>query len=40
MVWGPQPFKGHIFISDHYSGLWALKLTGEPREAPGLLEDR
>jgi len=27
MTWGPQPHKGHIFISDWNSGLWALKLT-------------
>lgn len=26
MTWGPQPYKGHIFISDWNSGLWALKL--------------
>jgi hypothetical protein len=26
-VWGPQPYKGHIFIADHHSGLWALKLV-------------
>ncbi|MCG8372099.1 MAG: hypothetical protein MI700_01115, partial [Balneolales bacterium] len=25
-TWGPQPYKGHIFISDWNSGLWALKL--------------
>ncbi len=39
-TWGPQPYKGHIFISDWNSGLWALKLEdledpdkviGEPR---------
>lgn len=38
-TWGPQPFKGHLFISDWNSGLWALKLqdrerplrTGEPQ---------
>jgi hypothetical protein len=26
MTWGPQPYKGHIFISDWNSGLWAVKL--------------
>ena len=38
-VWGPQPFKGHIYFSDWNSGLWAVKLvdwekpieTGEPQ---------
>ena len=37
-VWGPQPYKGHIFIADNTSGLWAVKLVdaepvnmGEPR---------
>ncbi len=25
-TWGPQPYKGHIFISDWNSGIWALKL--------------
>jgi len=38
MVWGPQPYKGHIFVADHHSGLWAVKLVdpepvnlGEPQ---------
>jgi len=26
-VWGPQPFKGHIFFTDWNSGLWAVKLV-------------
>ena len=38
-VWGPQPFKGHIFFTDWNSGLWAVKLVdpetprnmGEPK---------
>ncbi len=31
-VWGPQPFKGHIFLADNSSGLWAVKLVdAEPR---------
>ncbi|MFQ5550605.1 MAG: LVIVD repeat-containing protein [Gemmatimonadales bacterium] len=25
MAWGPQPFKGNIFISDMNSGLWVVK---------------
>ncbi|MBD3616597.1 MAG: hypothetical protein HUJ22_08485 [Gracilimonas sp.] len=28
-TWGPQPYKGHIFISDWNSGLWAIKLVEE-----------
>ncbi len=31
MAWGPQPHKGHIFFSDHNSGLWAVKLPERPR---------
>ena len=38
MVWGPQPYKDHIFVADHNSGLWAVKLVdpeplnlGEPQ---------
>jgi hypothetical protein len=33
-VWGPQPFKGHIFFSDWNTGLWAVRLknrTGSGR---------
>ncbi len=26
-VWGPQPFKEHIFFTDWNSGLWAVKLV-------------
>tara|TARA_R110002096_G_scaffold97694_20_gene217842 strand:+ start:16570 stop:18573 length:2004 start_codon:yes stop_codon:yes gene_type:complete len=29
-TWGPQPYKGHIFISDWNSGLWAIKLVDKP----------
>ena len=25
-AWGPQPHKGHIFFSDHHSGLWVVKV--------------
>ncbi|MDP6580085.1 MAG: hypothetical protein QF681_05470 [Vicinamibacterales bacterium] len=32
-VWGPQPFKGHIFFSDWNTGLWAVKL--KERTGPG-----
>lgn len=31
MAWGPQPYKGYIFMSDWNSGLWAYKLVDEPR---------
>jgi hypothetical protein len=31
MVWGAQPYKGHIFMADHYSGLWAVKMSDTPR---------
>ena len=27
MVWGPQPYKNHIFFSDMNSGLYAVKLV-------------
>ncbi len=31
-VWGPQPYKGHVFFSDMNSGLWAAKVmpAGRP----------
>ncbi len=25
-VWGPQPYKGHVFFTDFNSGLWAVRL--------------
>ena len=25
MAWGPQPFKGNVFVSDMRSGLWVLR---------------
>lgn len=25
-TWGPQPYKGYVFLSDWNSGIWALKL--------------
>jgi hypothetical protein len=31
MAWGPQPYKGSLFVSDLNSGLWVLRLgAGEP----------
>ncbi|MEM7201583.1 MAG: hypothetical protein AAF628_15040 [Planctomycetota bacterium] len=35
MVWGPQPYKGHIFFSDWNSGLWAVKLVEGRRRRRG-----
>ena len=29
MVWGVQPYKGHVFFADTNSGLWAVKLVPE-----------
>ncbi|MDH3223579.1 MAG: Ig-like domain-containing protein [Gemmatimonadota bacterium] len=29
MAWGPQPFKGHVFVSDLNSGLWVVRI--EPK---------
>ncbi len=31
MVWGGQPYKGHIFFSDFSSGLWSVKITPKTR---------
>ncbi len=31
MAWGPQPHKGHLFFSDHNSGLWAVKVQPTTR---------
>ena len=33
MAWGPQPYKGHVFVADHHSGLWSIKLA-EKTEGP------
>lgn len=30
-AWGPQPYKGNIFVSDFSSGLWVVELE-EPRQ--------
>jgi hypothetical protein len=32
MTWGAQPYKGHVFLSDHNSGLWSVKLSGTTPE--------
>jgi hypothetical protein len=29
MVWGPQPYKGNIFLADHNSGLWVVRLRSK-----------
>ena len=34
-VWGPQPYKGHVFFTDYNSGLWAVRPRGEDRSGPG-----
>ncbi|MDA0329183.1 MAG: hypothetical protein O2958_09270 [Gemmatimonadetes bacterium] len=31
MVWGAQPHKGHVFLSDTNSGLWSVKLLPKTR---------
>jgi len=33
MSWGPQPYKGLIYVSDMNSGLWALRLKPTAQEA-------
>jgi len=30
-VWGPQPYKGHVFFSDFNSGLWSARLQPKGR---------
>lgn len=32
MAWGPQPHKGHVFLSDWNSGIWVVKLKPRPEE--------
>ena len=32
-VWGTMPYKGLIYFSDMYNGLWAVKLESETRMA-------
>jgi hypothetical protein len=29
-TWGPQPYKGNIFLSDMNSGMWCIKLVPVP----------
>lgn len=33
MAWGPQLFKGHVFVSDLNSGLWVVRVAPKDREA-------
>ena len=33
MAWGPQLFKGHVFVSDLNSGLWVLRVVPK-KKAP------
>jgi hypothetical protein len=30
LSWGPQPYKGHLFVSDMNSGLWIIRLEPRP----------
>ena len=39
-VWGPQPYKGHIFFTDFNSGLWAVRLNEKISPAPVIGEPR
>ena len=32
MAWGPQPYKGNVFISDMNSGLWVVKVKEDKKE--------
>ncbi len=34
MAWGPQPFKGNVFVSDLNSGLWVLHYEKPERPMP------
>ena len=34
MAWGPQPFKGNVFVSDLNSGLWVLHYEKPERPTP------
>ena len=33
MVWGAQPYKGLVYLADHNSGLWAVRLTSGDEES-------
>lgn len=37
-VWGPQPYKGHVFFTDWNTGLWAVKLSDTPGAGPWMGE--
>ena len=32
MTWGPQPFEGHVYLSDMNSGLWVVDFADEEGE--------
>ncbi len=34
MAWGPQPFKGYLYVSDMNSGLWVLKHERQDQLTP------
>lgn len=34
MAWGPQPFKGNVYVSDLNSGLWVVKVQPKNKERP------
>ena len=34
MAWGPQPFKGHVFVSDLNSGLWVVRIEPKKKVTP------
>ena len=34
MAWGPQPYKGNIFVADMSSGPWVLRLAEPERLVP------
>jgi hypothetical protein len=33
-AWGPQPYKGNVFVSDYNSGLWVVRLQPRKKDAP------
>ncbi len=33
MAWGPQPYRGRVFVSDMNSGLWVVRLVPRPGAA-------
>ena len=34
MAWGPQPFKGHVYVSDLNSGLWVVRIEPKNKVTP------